>query len=52
MSTKIYTDGGGNDVIKIDGVCYKRTGNRGKLTVDSTKAQPVKNVKTECNSKS
>lgn len=52
MSTKIYIDGGGNDVIKIDGVCYKKTGNRGTLTVDSTKAQPVKSVKTECNKKS
>lgn len=52
MSKKIYIDGAGNDVIKIDGVCYKKTGKRGVLTVDSTKAQPVKNVKTECNGKS
>lgn len=52
MSKKIYIDGAGNDVIKVDGVCYKRTGKKGALTVDSTKAQPVKDVKTECNNKS
>ena len=52
MSKKIYIDGAGHDVIKVDGVCYKKTGERGTLTVDSTKAQPVKNVKTECNNQS
>ena len=48
MKNIIYIDGAGQDIIKVDGVCYKRTGQTGQATVDAAKAQPVLDVSKDC----
>lgn len=45
--SKIYVFAAGAEYISVNGVCYKKTENKGKSTVDSSEVKVIKDPK-EC----
>ena len=45
--SKIYVFAAGAEYISVNGVCYKKTENKGKPTVDSSEVKVIKDPK-EC----